>query len=67
MGTLRPTARIPDSLSLIWTDIDTDCPRAPAMVLVDDIMQEIVTDIGFDMDEGLYMYKVESYPESHYT
>ena len=66
MGKLRPTARFQDSLTLIWTDVDTDCPRAPARILVDDIMQDVVTDMGFNMDKGLYMYKIEPYPESHH-
>lgn len=66
MGTLRPSAKIQDLISLIWEDIDTDCPRAPARILLDDLEQEIVTDMGLDLDEGLYMYKIEPYPESHH-
>jgi len=43
-----------------------DCPRWPAQILLDDIEQKIITDTGFDFDEGLYMYKIEPYPESHH-
>jgi len=66
MGTIRPTAKIKDKISEIWEDIDTDCPRWPANILLDDIKQEIVTDVGLDLDKGLYMYKIEPYPESHH-
>jgi len=47
--------------------VNLDCPQEPAHVLLDDLEQEIVTDMGLDLDEGLYMYKIEPYPESHHV
>jgi len=67
VGIIRPSVKIKDKISEVWEDIDMDYPRWPANILLDDIWQEIVTDVGLDLDKGLYMYRIEEYPESHHT
>ena len=70
MGKLRDEAKWPESndVDAICTDygVKLDCPQAPAHVLLDDLEQEMVTDMGLDLDEGLYIYKIDPYPESHH-
>jgi len=68
MGTLRDKATWPDEILNGYGIIGVcmDFPQWPASVLVDDIEQNIVMDRGLDLDKGLYMYKIEPYPESHH-
>ena len=60
MGKLRDEAKWPDDVyyggdhTYISNSEKLDCPQAPARILLDDIEQEIVTDMGLDLDEGLY-------------
>ena len=66
MGRLRPISRFQDKVSEIWEDATTDCPRHPARVLLDDLEQCIVTDLGFDQRDCMFYYMLEPYPESHH-
>ena len=68
MGTLRDKATWPDKILNGYgaSGVCMDCPQWPAQVLLDDINQEMVVDVGLDLDEGLYMYKIVPYPESHH-
>jgi len=70
MGKLRETSKWPDddNTDKFCTDerCSLDCPARSAQILLDDIEQKIITDMGLDLDKGLYMYKIEPYPESHH-
>jgi len=73
MGELRSVSKWPDNVyyggdhTYISNSKKLDCPQWPAYILLDDIEYEVVTDTGLDLDKGLYMYKIEPYPESHHV
>ena len=72
MGSLREESKWPNNVyyggdhTYISNSVKLDRPQWPAHILLDDLEQEMVTDMGLDMDEGLYIYKIEPYPESHH-
>jgi len=69
MGTLRDKAKWPDDILNGYgvRGVCMDFPQWPARVLVDDIEQKIIENIGYGYGADMWSYIISPYPDSHHV